>query len=175
MKIFLTGRPGIGKTTLIRRVLSSFKGKAEGFITEEIREKGERVGFLVRDLEGKQALMAHVNFKEMPRVGRYGIWVSEFERVAIPALLKAKNEADLIVVDEIGKMEILSSSFREIIWEILHSPKALLGTISLAQDPFLEKIRRSKNLEIMEVTLENRDSLLSLILQRFQSAHGSLL
>jgi len=169
MKILLTGRPGVGKTTVIRKVLSSFEGRTGGFITEEIREKGERVGFLVKDLEGQRALMAHVNFKEMPKVGRYGVSVSEFERIAIPALLKAEKESDLIVVDEIGKMEILSLSFRDLILEILNSPKSLLGTISLAQDPFLERIKKLKNLKIIEVTLKNRDSIPFLILQQLKS------
>jgi len=175
MKILLTGRPGVGKTTVIRKVLASFEGKAGGFITKEMREKGERVGFLVSDLDGHEALMAHVDFKEMPRVGRYGVFVSEFERIALPALLKAQRESDLIVVDEIGKMEILSPSFREIILKILNSPKPLLGTISLAQDPFLEKIKKLQNLKIMEVTLKNRDSLPYFILQQLKSEHGSLL
>lgn len=164
MKVCLTGRPGVGKTTVILRVLKGFKGRAGGFITLEVREGKQRVGFKVMDLQGKEALMAHLAFPG-PKVGKYGVKVEAFEKVALPALQGAIEGADLIVVDEIGKMELLSEGFRTLIHEALRADKPLLGTLSIAKDPFLEEIRRMPGVSLIEVTPANRELLPSWILR----------
>lgn len=160
----MTGRPGVGKTTVVLRVLEGFRGKAGGFITHEIREGRARVGFVVRDLEGREAIMAHRDFPG-PRVGRYGVSVEAFESVALPALRRALKGADLVVIDEVGKMELFSEAFKELVLKAFEGGKPVLGTISLARDPFLERVKGMPGVRLLEVTPANRDSLPGMILE----------
>lgn len=151
--ILLTGPPGCGKTSLIQEVLSKLKGiKAGGFFTSEIREKGERKGFKIASLGGEEAILAHVDFKGPHKVSKYTVSIENLERVGLHALEKAKNEADLIVIDEIGKMELYSEAVRQAIWEALEGKKKILGTIMKAPHPFADKIKSRKDTLIIEVT-----------------------
>src|SRR5574340_1044429 len=106
-RILLTGPPRCGKTTLIRKVVERFPGQATGFYTREVREKGERVGFEIVTLDGQVAMRSHRAFPGPHRVGKYGVSLENLHRVALPALDAAPG-IDLVVVDEIGKMECLS-------------------------------------------------------------------
>lgn len=160
MKVLLTGRPGVGKTTLLREAVDPFLAKVGGFYTYELRENGKRVGFVVKALNGPERLMAHIDFKDVPRVGKYGVSVEAFEEVALVALKKALEEKELVLVDEIGKMELLSSSFKELVLEALRSPRHLLGTVPLKGPTFVELIKRNKGVQVVEVTQSNRDEVL---------------
>ncbi len=108
-KVLLTGRPGCGKTTLIKRVVSELARPAGGFYTEEIRAHGERLGFKIITLDGQEALLAHVDFKTPERVGKYGLDLSALETVGVEALREAVHARQLVVIDEIGPMELRSS------------------------------------------------------------------
>ena len=77
-----------------------------GFLTRELRERGERVGFTLETLDGRRGMLAHVSVRGGPRVGRYGVTHDDLERLAIPAL---RAHADVVVVDELGKMELTSA------------------------------------------------------------------
>lgn len=160
MKVLLTGKPGVGKTTLLREAINPFLEKVGGFYTYELREKGKRVGFVVKALNGPERLMAHIDFKDFPKVGRYGVSIKAFEEVALAALKKALEEKELVLVDEIGKMELLSSSFKELVLEALKSPKHLLGTVPIKGPPFVELIKESEGVRVVEVTQFNRDEVL---------------
>jgi nucleoside-triphosphatase len=98
-KILLTGRPGCGKTTLIKRVVTELALPAGGFYTEEIRERGQRVGFKIITLEGKEAVLAHVDFKTMQRVGKYGLNLSGLETIGVEALRAATRRRKLVVIE----------------------------------------------------------------------------
>lgn len=167
-KILLTGRPGVGKTTVIKRVLERMRGRAGGFYTEEIREGGIRKGFRIASLDGVEGILAHVNYKSPYRVGKYGVKVEDLERVGVAALLRALAGCDLIVVDEIARMETFSHQFKRAVLRCLDSDKALLGTIQQRDDPFLNSIRRRPDIQVMEVTVENRSSLPERILNILQ-------
>ncbi|RLA85252.1 MAG: AAA family ATPase [Deltaproteobacteria bacterium] len=171
MKLLLEGRPGVGKTTVLLKVVKALGSRAGGFITQEVRKGRSRVGFVVRDLDGREALMAHISFKG-PRVGRYGVSVHAFEEVALSALREAMEKRDLVVIDEIGKMELLSEAFKELVLDILGGGKPVLATLSLARDPFLERVRGMGGVEILRVTLENRDLLPGRILQKLREVIG---
>src|SRR5437879_4315569 len=95
-KILLTGRPGCGKTTLIKRVVKNLSLRAAGFYTEEIRDRGIRVGFSLVTLDGNQAVLAHVDFKTPERLGKYGLDLSALETVGVRAVRDAVRTQQLV-------------------------------------------------------------------------------
>src|SRR6266508_5584862 len=124
VRILLEGRPGAGKSTVARRFadrLSQDGIPVSGFVTEEIRESGRRMGFSVERLGGERGVLAHVEILGPPRVGRYGVDLAALERLAIPALEQA-GENDIVIVDELGTMELASRPFREALSALLKRP-----------------------------------------------------
>ena len=148
----LTGRPGTGKTSLVRQAVKELKGKAGGFYTEEIRVQGTRLGFKLITLDDQEAVLAHVDFQSRYRVGKYGVDIDALERVGVPALEEAVRQRDVIVIDEIGKMELFSNRFREVVLEAVQSGKRVLGTIMLKPDPWADDIKRQPQVRLVEVT-----------------------
>ena len=151
----LTGRPGTGKTSLVRLAVAGLKERAGGFYTEEIRSGTTRLGFRLVTLEGREATLAHVESRSNHRVGKYGVDIEALERVGVSALREAIKERDIIVVDEIGKMELFSSQFREAVREAIASGKRILGTIMLAPHPWADEIKNLPQVELVEVTRTN--------------------
>ncbi|MBI3456381.1 MAG: NTPase [Candidatus Rokubacteria bacterium] len=155
----LTGRPGAGKTTCLLAALDLLGVPAGGFVTEEMRERGTRVGFALRTLDGRRATLAHVNRTGPPRVGKYGVDVDALERVGVPAIRAAVREGRLVVIDEIGKMEMASGAFRQAVEEVLRSQATLLGTILTASHPWADRIKGDRAVRLIEVTPANREAL----------------
>ena len=153
--VLLTGSPGTGKTTIVRGLLSRTGKSAGGFYTEEIRNKGVREGFRIITLDGKDAILAHTGISSVHRVGKYGVDIGSMDRVAVPALREAIQSRDIIVIDEIGKMEICSNSFKDVVIEALDSGKKVLGTIMLASHPWTDKIKQRPEVELISVTRSN--------------------
>jgi nucleoside-triphosphatase len=158
-KVLLTGRPGCGKTTLVRRIVNEFALPAGGFYTEEIRERRERVGFKIVTLKGKQALLAHINFKTPERVGKYGLDLSGLETVGVEAIRTAIRARRLVVIDEIGPMEIRSAIFRDAVNEAFASGSPVLATITARPFPFTNEIKRRRDVTVVEVRRDNRERL----------------
>ena len=157
----LTGRPGTGKTSLIKQAVSELKVNAGGFYTEEIRGRGTRLGFKLVTLDGQEAVLAHVNLHSRYRVGKYGVDVESLNRVGVFALRQAATQSDLIVVDEIGKMELFSANFREAVLEMIGSGKRVLGTIMLVPNPWADAIKRQPQVNLVEVTRTNYHQVLA--------------
>lgn len=157
--VLLSGTPGVGKTTLIRRVLEPFRAEVGGFFTSELREGGRRVGFGITSLDGEQGVLAHIGIKGPFRVGKYGVDLGCLERIGVGALRGAICEKRLVVIDEIGKMELLSERFQEVVWEVLASSRPVLGTLTLARTSFTDQIRSRSDVEIVEVRRDNREAL----------------
>lgn len=156
----LTGRPGTGKTSLIKQAIAGVKGKVGGFYTEEIRSLGVRQGFRLVTLDGRSAILARTNFHSPYRVSRYGVDIACLDEVAVSALNRASQECDLVVVDEIGKMELFSAKFREAMENILESGKRLLGTIMLSPNPYADAIKHQPQVNLIMVTRTNHQQVL---------------
>jgi nucleoside-triphosphatase len=170
MKIILTGEPGIGKTAIIKKLLQRLGDRAIGFWTEEVRDPKtkKRTGFKVISTEGNTQLFASKFFTSKHLVGSYGVNTARFESVVLPILEKAKKAKDLyIVMDEIGKMELFSKAFRELVREILFNPKyRVIATIPIRDvHPLVRDIRRLQGAVVVEVDKQNRDFLVEEILK----------
>jgi nucleoside-triphosphatase THEP1 len=160
----LTGKPGSGKTSLIKQAIAGMKGKAGGFYTEEIRSEGVRQGFRLVTLDGDTSILAHIDIRSPYRVSRYAVDIGSLERVGVPALHRAAQHCDLVVADEIGKMELFSTSFREAILQIIDSGKRLLGTIMLAPNPWADAIKLKPQVNLVEVTRASHPRVLAELL-----------
>jgi nucleoside-triphosphatase len=166
-KVLLTGRPGCGKTTLVRRMVKELAQSAGGFYTEEIRERGLRRGFKIVTLDGKEGVFAHVNFKTHQRLGKYGLDVSPLETISIEAVRKAIREREVTVIDEIGPMEIRSAIFRDVVNEAFNSRAPLLGTITARPFPFTDAIKKRRDVTLIEIRGDNREQLVSELSHHF--------
>jgi|SRR5882724_3945305 len=166
-KVLLTGRPGCGKTTLIKRVVNEVARPAGGFYTEEIREHGARVGFKIVTLEGKEVVFAHVDFKIPRRVGKYGLDLCALDTIGADAVRTAVRARQLVIADEIGPMEIRSSTFRDVVNEALDGGAPILGTITARSFPFTDAIKNRPDVILLEVRSENRERLVSELSEQF--------
>jgi len=162
--LLLTGQPGTGKTALIKEALARTRVKGGGFYTEEIRTKGIRQGFRIVTLDGQEAILAHVNISSPCQVSKYKVDTGALDRVGVAALRQALKESDLIVIDEIGKMELLSPEFREAVTQAIDSGKKILGTIMLNPHPFADQIKCHPEADVLLVTRENRPQVMNKIL-----------
>ena len=156
----LTGSPGTGKTTIVREAIASSKIKAGGFYTEEIRSGGVRQGFRIITLDRQNAILAHIDISSPHRVSKYGVNTENLDRVGVAAIYQAIEESDLIVIDEIGKMEIFSPNFREAVLKAIDSGKKVLGTIMLSPHTFADEIKRKPKVKVVQVSRANHDQVL---------------
>jgi nucleoside-triphosphatase len=179
MKILVTGRPGVGKTTLISKVAQGLRKRGVsvgGMITYETREKGVRTGFLVEDLKtGLKGLMASVNYSSGPRVGKYVVSPMEIERVGVNAIRDAVANDMVVIIDEIGPMELYSEAFKKAVLEAFSSAKSVVATIHYraSQNHFCRRIVSLEGVLTYVVRLDNRDVLPSIILSRLFPASST--
>jgi nucleoside-triphosphatase len=172
VRILVTGRPGIGKTTVVSKLAQMLRERGVnvgGMITRETREKGVRTGFLVEDLKtGLKGLMASVNYSSGPRVGRYFVSLMELERVGVKAIRDAVERDEVVIIDEIGPMELYSESFRKTVSEAFASGKSVVATIheKASQYSFCRTILSASGVSTFTVTLGNRDLLPKTILDK---------
>ena len=160
-KVLLTGRPGCGKTTLIKCVVNNLPRRAGGFCTEEIRDGGTRAGFKIVTLAGEEVVFAHVDLKTPERVGKYGLDLSVLKTVGVEAVREAVRQRRLVVIDEIGPMEIRSPIFRDAVNEALDSEVPVLATIFARSLPFTDAIKSRPDVTLIEVRPDNRERLAS--------------
>ena len=161
MKILLEGRPGSGKTTVAARFAELLRERGVplgGFLTHELRTGSGRVGFELETFEGARATLAHVDFDGPPRVGKYGVDLEALETVGVPALERLPRSS-VVVVDELGKMELASERFRDAVSRIFESPVTVVATVQAARHPFTDGIKERPDVERVTVTRANRDEL----------------
>ena len=160
----LTGVPGSGKTSILKEVLAQVGKSAGGFYTEEIRVGGVRHGFKIVTLDGQGATLAHIDTQSSYRVSKYGVDLAALEGVAVPAIRKAIQECDIVVIDEIGKMELFSPSFREAVLKAIESGKRVLGTIMLKPHPWADQIKQHPGVKVVPVTRMNQRQVANQVL-----------
>ena len=168
MKVFLTGAPGSGKSTVLMNIVEILREKGlkiGGIVTPEIRSGRRRIGFGVKDVFScEEGILARVNEKVGPKVGKYTINLESFEKIALPALDFAFENCDLVVIDEIGKMEAFSKRFMEKVFEILSSKKKVLAVL---HRNFVSEFKSFGR--VIEVTEKNRDVLPQELVKYFLS------
>ena len=155
--ILLTGPPGCGKSTLIQKLIAQIEKPITGFFTREIREKGRRIGFSITTLDGRHGVLAHQKLKSRFRVGKYGVNLHDIDRVAVPSMLAEKPD-EIVVIDEVGKMECFSSLFRQTLITVLNSNHQVIGTIAQKGDQFVRGIKSRDDVSLVIVSIENRDA-----------------
>ncbi len=160
--ILLTGSPGIGKSTIIKTVIRSFTGPVKGVYAEEENINGERTGFILHTLEGQSAYLAHENMLSEYRVGKYGVNVEAIESLVVPAISPFNDS--LVIIDEIGLMQCYAPHFLDAVTITLNNAPCVLGTISLQNTEKLLAIKQRSDVQVIEVTPENRNSLPEIIL-----------
>jgi len=161
--ILVTGPPGCGKSTVIEKVINGMEGPATGFFTREIKEKGRRVGFSINTVDGREGILAHQNIRSQFRVGKYGVNIEDIDSLAISAIIPAQRN-QVIVIDEIGKMECCSDLFKKTLIQVLDSPNCVIGSIALKGGAFIQGIKNRDDVTVISVTPETRDSLVEEIL-----------
>jgi nucleoside-triphosphatase len=161
LRVLLEGRPGVGKTTVTRRLISLLRDAGVplgGFVTDEIRVRGRREGFAVEAVSGERGVLAHVDLPGPPRVGRYGVNLPTFERIALPALA-AREPGGVIVVDELGRMELASAAFRDAVSALLARDVVVVATVQRHRHPFTDALKRRSDVGVLQVTEQTRDAL----------------
>jgi nucleoside-triphosphatase len=169
LNLLVTGKPGVGKTTLVERLLERLRGslRIAGFTTTEVREPaGRRLGFDIVTLDGRRGELARVGLQSPVRVGRYGVNLRGFEQLALPEL--SRRDVHLIVIDEIGKMECSSGRFRRAVEDALDAPANVLATMGISALPFFRAIRERPDIEAISLTEQNRDALMDQLCVHFE-------
>jgi nucleoside-triphosphatase len=157
--LLITGLPGVGKTTLIKKLAEALKDfHPVGFYTAEIREGAKRKGFELISLEGKRGLLSHKEIKSPYRIGQYSVDVKGFEDF-IDSIFFFNPLTRLIIIDEIGKMECLSDQFKRLLKEILDSERWVIATIALKGSGLIAEVKERNDVRLFETTKKNRDYL----------------
>ncbi len=170
VKILLTGLPGCGKTTVIMQILEKLKDeKTAGFYTQEIREGNTRKGFRFNRLDGHTGILAHTNIKSPYRVGKYRVNLEEFEKVIVPILNPQETDAEIFVIDEIGKMECISGKFVNAVRRLFDSGKTIIATVAQKGRGFISEIKKHPSAELFNLTTQNRDGVVNEIVKVIMS------
>ncbi len=166
--VLVTGKPGIGKTSILRRTINELrtrKCEVGGMICREVREGGVRVGFEIMDLStGTRGWLAHVNQPTGPKIGKYRVNLTDLEVIGVGAILDALQNADVLAVDELGPMEFSSAAFSKALVKAVESSKPLIGTIHYGlKNSLVDSIKNREETEILKVNYKNRAKLHNLI------------
>lgn len=169
-RILLIGRPGVGKTTLVTRICEELSVPASGFYTTEIREGPRRLGFQIRTLDGREGLLAHRELPTGPSVGRYRVAVDEIRRLALPTIQRALTGTGVVVLDEVGPMELTVPELREIALTLLSGAGPFLVTIQERSLGLLDRVPPRERPSPIRVTTANREQLVVPLREELEAA-----
>lgn len=182
LRLGITGKPGIGKSTIIKEVIRRLKAEGiavGGMLTSDIHEGGRRIGFSIKDIStGEKGILAHVQLHQSSpkvKVGKYTVNLTDLDAIGAHSINNAltQSEPSIIIIDEIGPMELKSQRFIEAVEKAMKSDKHLI--VSVHQRSAHELVRRIRStFEILEVTAENRDELAAVIIDKRSGMHIKL-
>jgi len=176
-KILLTGVPGCGKTTAVMKIIENLsREKVAGFYTQEIRENNKRKGFSWASLDGATGILSHIDIKGPAypeacpsgrplRVGKYGVNVEGFEEAVVPILDVDYSDAELFVIDEIGKMECFSKKFVAAVRRLFASDKSVLATVAQKGSGLIFEVKNHPDVKLFNLTVKSRDKTIAEISQ----------
>ncbi len=176
-KILLTGMPGCGKTTTVMKITAALPlENRAGFYTQEIRENNARKGFKWVSLDGTSGILAHVDIRGAFRVGKYGVDVASFEKSVVPIMDNnlrpganyksgAGSNAQLIIIDEIGKMECMSERFINAVRTLFASDKCVLATVAQKGSGLISEVKDYPQTRLFNLTRTNQEKIVAEILQ----------
>lgn len=169
--LLLTGNPGVGKTTILLKVVETVRSNGHsvgGMISQEVRSCGDRVGFELIDLStSKHGWLAHVNQSSGPSVGRYRVNLYELESLGVEAIVRAVDNCDAVAIDEVGPMELFSEKFKAAVRKAVESKKLVIGVVHWkARDALIEEMKRRDDAEMFVVTCETRENLHEIVASR---------
>jgi nucleoside-triphosphatase len=171
-RLLIEARPGAGKTTALSRLAERLgdDGVAlSGFLTREMRSRGRRVGFEIETFDGERGVLAHVEIAGPPRVGRYGVDLEEFERLTLPSL---EAPGDVVLIDELGKMELASERFREAVLALFDGEVPIVATVHTFRHPFTDELKARPEVATVRLTAANRDRLPKELAARLRNLPG---
>jgi nucleoside-triphosphatase len=156
----LTGEPGIGKTTALKKIVEIVGQDCfGGFYTEEILAEGVRTGFRIVTLADTIGTIADVRSDSELRVGKYGVNLDSLEGVGVASIYEALKTKDYLIIDEIGPMQLFSEPFKRAVLDVIESPRLLFGTIVQRPYPWADELKQHSNVRLHTLTLDNRESL----------------
>ncbi|MEW5797241.1 MAG: nucleoside-triphosphatase [Candidatus Zixiibacteriota bacterium] len=171
--LLITGEPGIGKSTVIRKLITELRPfKPVGFYTAEIRNNGVRVGFQAISLDGRRRNLAHIDMRSHLMVGKYRVGVYGFEKF-LNAIDLTGNDGRIVIIDEIGKMECMSRRFREVVCEILEQDRIVVATIAKEGFGLIDNIRKRDDITLLEMNRRNREEMVGKVLRKIQQLRFS--
>lgn len=167
--VLLSGEPRVGKTTTLKKIIQMIgECNCIGFYTEEVRNEFDRVGFDCVSLDGKRQRIADVNLQSDIRMGRYGIDIVAFEDFVLQAISNFSSTSKIIIIDEIGPIQFLSTKFKQQINNILTGPNCVIGTIFYNKHPDIDEIKTIPGIKIYSMTSENRNTILESVFHEIQ-------
>lgn len=171
--LLITGEPGIGKSTVVRKLIEELKPlKPVGFYTEEIRTNGARVGFQAISLDGRRGNLAHVDMRSNLVVGKYRVGVHAFEKF-LDLLELTGCDGRIVIIDEIGKMECMSRRFREVVCELLEQNRIVVAAVAQEGQGLIDNIKRRDDVTLFEMNRRNREEMVGKVLRRVQQIRFS--
>lgn len=167
--VLLSGEPRVGKTTILKKIIQMIgESNCIGFYTEEVRNEFDRIGFDCVSLDGKRQRIADVNLQSDIRMGRYGIDIVAFEDFVLQSISNSSSTSKIIIIDEIGPIQFLSTKFKQQINNILTGPNCVIGTIFYNKHPDIDKIKKIPGIKIYSMTRENRNTILENVIHEIQ-------
>ena len=168
--LLIVGRSGVGKTTLLQRLIQALRSRPiDGFVTEELREREQRMGFWLSAVDGRQVLLAHRRLEHGVRVGPYKVNVSVLEEVAVPILQRGLRQAQVLFLDELGRMELSSARFERAVQDAFDRGPALVATAGLSPLPLVQALKRRRDVELIPLTPANRAAVQEELLARLEA------
>lgn len=158
-RLLIEAQPGAGKTTALSRLAERLRADGlalSGFLTREMRSKGRRVGFEIVTFDGERGVLAHVDIAGPPRVGRYGVDLEELERLALPSL---DSPTGVVLIDELGKMELASARFCDAVLALFEGEVPIVATVHTFRHPFTDALKARPEVSLVKLTHSNRDGL----------------